>query len=125
MKIPPFITTLLFLLSLFACQKDDAGAQVRLYNDSNFVLDSVQLANDGAGPLFYTNVASGTYSEYQSIPFLFEIVTLRVHIGAEELDWTPIDYLGFQSYEEGRYTYRLIISGEEEPQGMLVEFEED
>ena len=112
----------LLLLFLMACQEDPTAVQLRVHNDSPFVLDVVSLQNDAADPLTFTNIAAGAYSAYRDTPYSYSFAGIQTSIGNDTLRLLPIDYTGAQRYEEGRFTFRLIISGEKEPEGLVVEF---
>lgn len=123
MKADIAITALL-LLTLCACHKDDTsvGVELRIFNDSAFPLDAVRLQVKNAASLHYANLAPSTYSGYQSAPFTYSLADVQAIIGTDTLRLQPLDYVGAQRYERGRYTYRLVISGERQPGGMLLEF---
>lgn len=120
------VILLVFLFTLAACnKKGEEGVNVRVYNNSPFTIDKVQIQPGGAGNNSYLDVAPQAYSDYQPFPFTYRYAGITVHIADDSLQVIPIDYVGEEPYQSGNYTFRLTVGGTDEPKDLSFEFLQD
>jgi hypothetical protein len=115
-----------------ACgQEDDQvlpghdGVALRVQNQSNFTIESLEVEPGAGGYQVYENIAPGATSAYQPFDFIYSYAYLRAVIAGDTLTLQPIDYVGAEPYNSGAYTYLLQVNGESEPTSLSIEFRED
>lgn len=123
---------LILPLMVAACgQEDDQvlpghdGAALRVQNQSNFTIESLEVEPGAGGYQVYEDIAPGATSAYQPFDFIYSYAYLRAVIAGDTLTLQPIDYVGAEPYNSGAYTYLLQVNGESEPTSLSIEFRED
>ncbi len=96
-----------FLIVLWACEdRDDnlRGANIRINNISSIDFDRVQVGDS----IFYENIASDGFSEYQEFEMAFEEDVLRIETDSTTYNFQPSNT--FDPLPVGLYTYVLNIN---------------
>ena len=116
---------LLFALLLAGC--DSAGSDddpdavlLRLQNESSIDFSSALIRFPEAESNFGA-VAAGEASDYREFDSAYSYGYIEVEADGNTYRIQPIDYVGEEPLENGRYTYELDIAGDE----LEMEFEQD
>lgn len=119
-----FISSAVCLL-LAGCNAAGSGSQpddilLRIENVSSSLFSSVLVKFPGAEGS-YGSIKPGGFSRYREFEIAYRYGYIEVASGGERYRLQPIDYVGEQPLEQGRYTYRLHI----EEDYLSLEFRRD
>lgn len=125
MRTLVLLTALLFSCSLvIGCSSnltDDSDAVfLRIGNASSSDFSSVFVRFPGVEASFDA-VSSGQVSEYQRVESAYRYGYVEIEVSGQSYHLQPIDYVGEEPLESGRYTYKLGIEGD----GLSFQFERD
>jgi len=95
--------------------------KVRVANNSSFAFDRVEVVFP-EDRVDYGSVAANGVSDYAPVETAYRYAYIEVQIGDEVLKIQPIDYVGEEALDAGRYTYRLNVTIEGH---LTLEFRED
>jgi hypothetical protein len=104
----------------------DAPAKIRIQNGSDVVFDSTIVVFP-SGREFYGRLESGQSSDYRSVEEAYRYARIDAYFAGQHGIIQPIDFVGEEQLEEGRYTYRLSLSAnaESDLNRIRLEFIED
>ena len=80
--------------------------EIRIANKSSFIIDSVYL-NTSGGEHNYNSIRKFQTTGYKSFDFAYPIFNLKFYVNAKEFQITPIDYVGEEKIDNGRYTLEV------------------
>lgn len=103
------VLLLVVLVASFGCtDRDDAITKVnlRIKNTSAITYESVTVSSD---VYTYTNIASGSYSDYLEFDELYSYSYISILANGETHVLQPIDFVGETPLALGFYTYELNI----------------
>lgn len=120
------------IIVVFACEPGDSdvlpghdGPALRIFNESNFVIESLEVQPGGGGLQVYSVIEPGSTSDYKPFDFLYSYAYLKAVIGEDTLILQPIDYVGAQTYDNGAFTYVIGVTGDMAPETLTIAFRED
>lgn len=109
-----------------ACTKafvTSTDVQLRVYNTSSNLFDSV-VVNSPGGKQVYYNVQASSLSDYKNFSFLYNYAYIEVHFNNQMLKLQPIDYVGEEKLKTGKYSYMIgIVAGN--PVSLSLECKKD
>jgi hypothetical protein len=114
-------------LSLFACKKEDAGAErdifIRVSNASQYQFDNIVVKAPG-GENTYGTVAAGQKSDYKQFTQAYRYAYIKVTAQGQDLVLQPFDYVGETPLTPGQYTYVLdVINGNQNQNQLTIRLE--
>lgn len=94
--------------------------EIRVRNASTIDFDSVVV-----GPVRdYGAIAAGGVSDYRTFDVAYRYAYVRVVTAGETYQIMPIDYVGEEELEGGKYTYELNLT-DGHPRSLTLRFVED
>lgn len=112
-RIIIFIFAVLFLSS--GCNStnslDPDATYLRISNISQKAFQSVYVSYPGVETTF-EDIGSGNSSSYKKVTQVYRYGYIKIQSGDEEYILQPIDFVGEEPLENGRYTYKLGLDGE-------------
>jgi hypothetical protein len=119
----------LVIFSLLSCSKDalapdsNGEIEIRIWNDSNYEFDEVFVDTKG-GQNDYGKLVSGNRSNYKKYNSAYRYAFVSFKIKGKAYSIQPVDYVGEELLEKGKYTYKISIA-DQNSQYALLEFIED
>nr|WP_294904394.1 hypothetical protein [uncultured Lacibacter sp.] len=112
------------VLAVTACTKQNGTegngkTLLRINNKSALFYDSV-IVNSPGGKQVYYNVAANSYSGYKPFNFLYHYAYIEVHFNNQLTKLQPIDYVGEEKLNPGKYSYELMVLLSSQPSVSLV-----
>lgn len=106
------VLLLVVLVTSFSCtDRDDNLTKVnlRIKNTSDVTYQEVTVRSD---EYVYTNISSGSYSDYLEFDQLYSYAYINILSEGENYVLQPIDFVGETPLTIGFYTYELNINEE-------------
>lgn len=109
-----FISTFLFILmagcdgSIFDSNKD---VQIRIQNSSEYTLENIRVSFPDE-EVSYGTLDPAQGSDYRKVNKAYRYAYIESEIDGEKTILQPIDYVGEDFLDEGKYTYQLFVYGE-------------
>lgn len=100
--------------SIFDSNKD---VQIRIQNSSEYNLENIRVSFPEE-EISYGTLAPGQSSEFRKVSKAYRYAYIESEIEGEKAVLQPIDYVGEDFLDEGKYTYQLFVheeSGQSEP----------
>ncbi|WP_421774082.1 hypothetical protein [Gracilimonas sp.] len=94
--------------SIFDSNKD---VQIRIQNSSEFTLENIRVSFPDE-EVSYGTLDPARSSDYRKVSKAYRYAYIESEIDGEKAVLQPIDYVGEDFLEEGKYTYRLYVTGE-------------
>ena len=108
--MPRFLLVLSLLVLSLGCSDaagpDGDGVRIRIGNDSESSFTSVAVTFP-EDQVDYGSVEAGSTSDYRRVSVAYRMAYVVVRVGSTEQQIQPIDYVGEEPLEPGRYTYSL------------------
>jgi len=83
--------------------------EIRLRNESGHDFQQVRVRFPGTAEVNYGAIANRSESEYHGTARAYRYAQVVANTGEKELSFLPMDYVGEQELEPGRYTYVLRV----------------
>ncbi len=112
----PFISIFLLILmagcdgNIFDSNKD---VQIRIQNSSEYTLENIRVSFPDE-EVSYGTLTPNRSSDYRKVSKAYRYAYIESEIDGEKAVLQPIDYVGEDFLEEGKYTYQLYVIGESE-----------
>lgn len=108
---------ILFFFALFSCDEEldppinfvdgnPNDVEIAVKNESSFRLDSFYI-NTSGGENLYKNISRNRTSDYKTYLFSYSYFYIRFKADGKEFIHQPIDYVGEQRIENGRYQLKI------------------
>ena len=96
------------IFSGYSCESDLVGdqVQIRIKNISQFEYFDVKV-NTSGGENFYGTIKSNEYSDYNKFEFAYSYAFVELKIDEDTFTLQPIDYVGEEMLNSGKYTYEI------------------
>jgi len=96
---------------LISCEENAAvdGVLIKIRNNSPYVFQNVKVST-GGGIGDYGIVRPHRESGYEAFDFAYRYAFVSVTIAGKDFTIQPIDYVGEEKLEEGRYTYIIHVN---------------
>ena len=114
-KIP--LLFLLFSLTVFSLGcvgnlfDSDKSVKIRIQNSSEFELENIRVSFPDE-EVSYGTLGSSEVSSYQEVNKAYRYAYIESEINGERAVLQPIDYVGEDFLDSGKYTYKLSVYGE-------------
>lgn len=120
-----FYTVALFNLCLQGCNTLDiqGPVEIRVENGSDRPFDKGALYVP-MDSIPFTSLGPGESTPYREVERAYRIVSVFLVVGTDTMGLQVIDFEGEKPLEEGRYTYRLSLFGED-PGSLTLELRKD
>ena len=103
-----FIFIVAVLMTASADQ--EASIFVRVKNNSNYVLEKIEIISPATGLIHFGNVEAGKSSDYKKVSGIYATTAASAEIAGKKIEFLPDDYLGEHHLTSGKYTFSLTIT---------------
>ena len=108
------ILALIFAINMIiSCKKDkndnQLGSEIRLSNSSQHNFKNV-IINTGTGEVDFGDLISGKQTEYRKFNKAYRYAFVKLEIDGKIYIIQPIDYVGENVLNDGRYTYQISFN---------------
>jgi hypothetical protein len=110
-----FVKFLIILSIAFGCKKDNpmpdgyGNVQIRIWNDSSYVFDDLFVDTNG-GLNEFGSLKPDEISEYKKFIFAYRLAYVSFKIDGQAYLIQPVDYLGEEKLQDGKYTYKIDVT---------------
>jgi len=110
MKKITWILLIGLFFTLTSCSDDnEEHVQIRVKNTGSYKYDNLVVNSNGSGDFNFGTILSNQTSEYKHFQYAYQYAFIKFSIDGTEYKMVPIDYVGEEKLEGGKYTYEVIM----------------